>query len=371
MRLRSAAMVVAFAALVLPAPEGSASSALQLSSRHPSVTWKGTLGWAPLHCGNPNAGCDQRDIVVDAPRGAWITVSISVESANVRVTSGGEYVGSGGQSFDANPDNTTTASTTFQQLRTGRVSYHVEVGSTTAFPEVATPVGGNNNSYTGQARLAGRAFDRAGDCGVTSGLEHVRDADPGDLLRLSVLLVAAPADVAEVRRDLVPGLIDTYDRIGVRLRVAVRAFPLRQTDRYPYEQVRQAYGGVRPAGFDVVHVLTDDFAGGIAACIGGIAYPEKAFANGSIHYSVAGVLPVPQVVRGASVAAHEIGHLLGAQHQQANCVEALPQLAQRPAKDGSVGPCTVMSPAAVQISETFSTPERATIRFFVRHFAHG
>lgn len=370
MRLRLAIVVVALAALVVPTQAGATGGSLVVSKRSPVVTWKGALGLAPLACAHPNAGCDQRDIVVDAPRGAWITVSISVESANLRVTSNGQYVGSGGQSFDPNPANTSTATTTFQQLRAGRVSYHVEVGSASAVPEFQTPFGGHDNAYTGQARLAGKAFDRAGDCGMTSGLEHVRDADPGDVLRLSVLLVAAPADVAEVRRDLVPGLIDTFDRIGVRLRVSVRSFPLRQTDGYPYEQVRQAYGGVRPPGVDVVDVLTDGFAGGIAACIGGIAYPEKAFASGSIHYAPAGSVAVP-TVRGAMVAAHEIGHLLGAQHQQANCVEALPQLAQRPARDGSVGPCTVMSPAAAQISETFSTPERATIRHFVRTYARG
>lgn len=370
MRLRSAAVLVALAALVLTAPPGAAAGAYLVSERSPVVTWRGTLGLAPLSCGYPNGGCDQRDVVVDAAKGAWITISISVETANLRVTSGGQYVGSAGQSFDPNPGATPKATTTFQQLRTGRVSYRVEVGSVTAVPEEQTPVGGNNNSYTGQARLAGRAFDRAGDCGVTPGAEHVQDPDRGDLLRLSVRLVAAPADVAEVRRDLVPGLIDTYDRIGVRLRVSVQPFALRATDGYPYEQVRASYAGVRPAGVDVVHVLTDGFAGGIADCIGGIAYPEKAFSNGSIHYAPAGTVAVP-TVRGANVAAHEIGHLLGAQHQQANCVEALPQLAQRPAKDGSVGACTVMFPGAGQISETFSTLERTTIRSFVRRYARG
>ncbi len=74
---------------------------------------------------------------------------------------------------------------------------------------------------------------------------------------------------------------------------------------------------------------------------------------------------------GAVVAAHEIGHLLGAQHQQSNCLEALPQQALQRPTDGWIGPCTVMSPAALQASETFSTLERSTIRSFVRRYAKG
>jgi len=138
--------------------------------------------------------------------------------------------------------------------------------------------------------------------------------------------------------------------------------------KYPFEQVRRHYGGVRPPGVDVVDVMTDLFAGGDADCIGGIAYAEKAFAVSNVHYTVQGAVPVDQVPAGM-VAAHEIGHLLGAQHQQVSCTEALPQEVATPATDGWAGPCTLMGPAALQDSETFSTLERNTIRAFVRAYA--
>jgi hypothetical protein len=119
-----------------------------------------------------------------------------------------------------------------------------------------------------------------------------------------------------------------------------------------------------------VHVMTDLFSGGYADCLGGVAYPEKAFSVGNVHYTVQGTAPVDKVPAGM-VAAHEIGHLLGAQHQQVNCAEALPQELAQPATDGWVGPCTLMGPAALNDSETFSTLERATVRAFARRYAKG
>ena len=46
--------------------------------------------------------------------------------------------------------------------------------------------------------------------------------------------------------------------------------------------------------------------------------------------------------------AHEIGHLLGAQHNQSNCAEAAPQQAAQPAADGSFGPCRKVVPASAR-----------------------
>jgi hypothetical protein len=328
------------------------------------MDWNGKLDApAPLGCRNASLGCDRHTFVVAATRGTWITVSIDVQDASLRVTtSSGQLVGGGGEQFDLSTENTPNPVTTFQQVSTGRVTYDVRVGDLAA--SAATPT-----AYRGHVQLAGRAFDRAGDCGPTSGVEHLRDADDGrPTPAVRVRLVADPRDAATVRAAG-RTITEIYARINVPVKVSYDFFRIVEDGtNYPYEQIRKHYGGVRPAGVDVVVVMTDLFAGGQAACGGGIAYAEKAFAVSNVHYTVQGTLPVTQVPAGM-VAAHEIGHLLGAQHQQANCAEALPQEIAKPATDGWVGPCTLMGPAALQDSETFSTLERNTIRAFARAYA--
>jgi hypothetical protein len=225
--------------------------------------------------------------------------------------------------------------------------------------------------YSAKATLAGNAFDRDGECFIgDSGLSRLQETDDGAVLKLSMRLVTAPNDAAEVRTKVIPAVVETFARIKVAVRVSLDVRSLTPTDRYPFESVQRAYGGVRPPGVDVVHVITDNFSGGYAQCLGGIAYPEKAFSTGSLHYAPEGTVGVPTVYA-AAIVAHEVGHTLGGQHQMGNCAEALPQQALQPASDGSIGPCTVMSPGAALISETFSTHERTVIRSYVRRFARG
>lgn len=100
-------------------------------------------------------------------------------------------------------------------------------------------------------------------------------------------------------------------------------------------QARDHFGGARPAGADLVYVLTgkDISAGaagnavtGLADCIGGVAYGEHAFAVGENIADEPQDLLLYKLGTGlaAKTMAHEIGHLLGAQHHYANCVESLP-----------------------------------------------
>lgn len=91
-------------------------------------------------------------------------------------------------------------------------------------------------------------------------------------------------------------------------------------------------GGARPAGSDVVYVLTakdvylagyDDGVLGWAECIGGVRYPTRAFAVGEVPapFTTAGLNFYLDA--GAKVMGHEIGHLLGAHHEYANCVQGI------------------------------------------------
>lgn len=351
----------------LPVSGEAASPPPVLSRAGSAVTWSGTLTTPdPMGCGElVSKGCDVTALTVVAPKGAWITIGVDDQTAYLRVEEGGTYVaGNGGHLGTRTSPGGDRPSTTFQQVRPGRVVYQVGVSNQVASP--ALPM-----TYRAKAQLAGTGFDRLGDYFVgDSGLSRLQQQDEGELLRLSVRLVADPKDAAEVCKLVAPALVAAFRNIDVKVRLTLDVRTLRAQDTYPFEHVRRAYGGRRPAGVDVVHVVTDLFSGGFADCLGGVAYPEKGFSTGSLHYRTEGVVPGPTVTA-ASIAAHEIGHNLGGQHQMGNCVEAAPQQVEHPDSDGTPGPCTVMSPGAAQISEQFGTWERAVIRSYVRQYAKG
>lgn len=361
--------MAALSVFVFASGSGAATSpATVLSRAGQTVTWSGSLTTSDvLGCGEVvSTGCDHAALKVRAARGAWITIRVDGPSLYVNVTSEGKAVASNGfqPASTKHTGPSEPSAVTFQQLRSGVVTYDVGVSAFTVSPQ--TPI-----TYRARAQLAGKAFDRQGDCFVgLGGLDHLLDVDDGRRLHLSVRLVSEPADAAAMRAAA-PGLIETYDRINVALKVSFDTMPLVGFQTYPYEAVQRAYRGVRPAGVDVVHVMTDKWAGGFADCIGGIAFRERGFSVGSLTYMAAGVVRLPLNPRAvaALIAAHEIGHQLGGQHQQASCAEAAPQQAVRPASDGWIGACTIMGPLAAQTSETFSTLERSSVRAYVRAYA--
>ena len=126
------------------------------------------------------------------------------------------------------------------------------------------------------------------------------------------------------------------------------------------DQSKDRFGGTRPAGTDLVYTLTNKdiqldgqtAVAGLADCIGGVAFPSRAFAVGeNFSTDEASLLGIP--IAGqltAKVAAHEIGHLMGGHHHYANCVEGL--LSEFP---GELSPCTLMFNAVDLASLNFAT----------------
>ncbi len=129
---------------------------------------------------------------------------------------------------------------------------------------------------------------------------------------------------------------------------------------------KAAVGGKRPDGFDVVYTLTTKEMDneGRADCIGGVRYPDMAFAVGEDYADdgegETGFLSGYKNTT-AKIAAHEIGHLMGAHHHYANCAEGFG------ADDSTV--CTLMFNYVDFQTNRFGTLERNVIRGHAEDFA--
>ena len=218
----------------------------------------------------------------------------------------------------------------------------------------------------------------------------------GDDITLSVLVLldGVPRD----RGQEVMGLAATsYEPLNIKLVSSFRS--VRFTGDTPdpqgiptgnadllFEQMKKSVpGGKRPAGIDLVYLLTDKdiFTGtaddeghtpessrgygvaGIADCIGGVRFDEHAFAMGEdfrLENLAAG--PVEFYVNGtAKIAAHELGHLMGGHHHYANCAEGAPT----EPTEGTV--CTLMSNYIDFISLNFSQLNGVIVRGHAEEYA--
>jgi hypothetical protein len=200
--------------------------------------------------------------------------------------------------------------------------------------------------------------------------------DTSVALPLEVRVMAEAPDLATVKEQIAVTR-DVFARIGIRMKARYDLVTVPEgwnvdelgsgpSQTEILEFMKDHYRGQRPPGVDVVYFMTHYWAGGFADCIGGVAFPDRAFALGSLDYAVEGVVPAPTADEGV-IAAHEIGHLLGAHHHYSNCSEALPSGATR----GEVGPCTTMSPLAATASRTFGLLERSYVRYYAEEFARG
>jgi reprolysin-like metallo-peptidase family M12B len=162
---------------------------------------------------------------------------------------------------------------------------------------------------------------------------------------------------------------ESYAPLGVRLRVvSVRSVSFSGTEGADLiQQAKNYYRGERPRGADVVFTLTnkdmtddgDTGLAGLADCIGGVRFATRAFAIGeAVGIDPFAVGPfLLEVDAHPEIAAHEIGHLMGAHHHYANCVEGL--LSGGPS---DLSPCTLMFNFVDFTSLNFSSVEGSAVR---------
>lgn len=138
-------------------------------------------------------------------------------------------------------------------------------------------------------------------------------------------------------------------------------------------QARNHFGGARPAGSDLVYVLTSkDIAAapvgnavaGLADCIGGVAFADRAFAVGEnlSDNPLNLILFQAGTNLAAKTLAHELGHLLGGHHHYANCVESLLSI-------GGGNVCTLMFNELTLQHSQFSTLNGLVVRGHAQLFA--
>ena len=191
------------------------------------------------------------------------------------------------------------------------------------------------------------------------------------------LMEAAAAPYAELNVSLVPVL---YRPVRIEPDAPASGGSRATIDAgRAIARAKSILGGGRPAGVDVVHVLTDkdvtlpnygSTPAGAAECAGGVQWDDKAFSisedDGVDDYSL-DAPGLTNVMGGTvEVIAHEIGHLLGGLHEYKSCAEGV---SPEDATNRDPSPCTLMSDVVDLASLRFGVVEGAVIRGYALEFA--
>jgi hypothetical protein len=210
--------------------------------------------------------------------------------------------------------------------------------------------------------------------------------DLGQPIELSVMLLLDGTD-ARVAAQLMERAAASYAAQNIQLVLRrTRAVTFTSTTSTGLIDEAKAFvGGIRPRGIDIVGTLTNKvmqaFAPGFtvvgqADCIGGIRYDDRSFfvatdirASETPTSGAGGTLYQlgfnPNVAAASEVLSHEMGHLMGAHHHYANCVEG--NLSDDGPND--LSPCTLMFNSVNFAGLAFGTLESAVVRGHAVNFA--
>ncbi len=367
------------AALLLPALFVAARAAEPesgtLSNQSKTTTWTGgppiTSVPNPAGCLGPNdPTCDAFSLTVDLKVGARFAVAITTELES------DDY-----DLFVFYPDGTEAARSATE---TGNESVVVEnTGAHGAGPfavRVLPFLVASGSTYQGIASRTRATPIEGSD--LTSCLEPVPVAlglagitDLGQRVSLDVAVLLDGVDQA-LGQQIMAKAAESYAPLGIDLRVAsFRSVSFTGTEGSGLiQQAKDFYGGQRPRGSDLVYVLSgkDLTSGGnaglagLADCIGGVRFSTRAFAVGeAVGIEPFNVGPfVLEVDAHPEIAAHELGHLMGAHHHYANCVEGV--LSGEPT---DLSPCTLMFNFVDFQSLNFSVVDGPVVRGHAVQFA--
>jgi hypothetical protein len=167
----------------------------------------------------------------------------------------------------------------------------------------------------------------------------------------------------------------SYFTLGITLALTYQTVSFSGTEASGLiAQSKAFFGGSRPPGTDVVYTFTNkdmteaglgNAVAGLADCIGGVAFPDRAFAVGEDLADFplrVGPLRTGTQVAG-HVAAHEIGHLMGAHHHYANCVQNVVPATRND------NPCTLMFNDVSLTGRAFSALNSLTVRGHAQLYA--
>jgi hypothetical protein len=250
---------------------------------------------------------------------------------------------------------------------TGTGPYEVRVN-----PWLVVP----GSTYAGMAReVSGQPVDSVNDCleAVPQNVGLAGVSDAGQRVELSVELLLDGTDPVRAAQIMAKAA-ESYAPLGIDLVVSgMRGVTIQSTVSGEIIQEAKSHSGGRPPeGTDIVAVFTSKEMQGTAGdaatvvgqadCIGGIRWPEHSFAVVTDITASESRQHVPgfylNTDAASEVMAHELGHLMGAHHHYANCVEG--NLSSGGPND--VSPCTLMFNAVNGASLNFSLLEGVAVR---------